>query len=232
MGVKLNCNCGCQHDDHLHADIHVKHVVPKKHNQLENLDYEHADHTGFAGIISNTTAYWESHADYVPVDSMLVVYTDYKETEEIHTPGLKIGDGQTKVNDLPFISASGENTPIDNLTIRLNDNNELSVNPLLAGGYIVVHEDAERASIPAGLLKVGTKVYVSRTKVTYRWDGTNWEKDAVGSVNALGIGLLLDENGVLQVDTTDEAIEGSKKPMSSGGIHAILGDINEKLEVI
>lgn len=175
MKTDLSCSCGCKENNVMVAKLEPhRHVIPKKHNQLENLDYSNSGHTGFAGIVSNTTEYWENHADYIPVDSMLVVYTDYKETGETHTPGLKIGDGVHKVGELAFVAGgSGGETPIDNLTIRLNESDELSVNPLLTGGYIVVSNNTERDNIPAALLKIGTHVYNSTAKTNYRWNGVN-----------------------------------------------------------
>lgn len=82
----------------------------KDHSALSNLDYFKSGHTGFAGIQFGTTAEWNAQLGYIPVQGMLVVYTDFSsyedaETGEIHyIPGFKIGDGNAYLIDKPFLS--------------------------------------------------------------------------------------------------------------------------------
>ncbi len=61
-------------------------------------------------ILMNTTAYWQSRTDYIPALGVLVVYTDRFHTEDgQEIPGIKIGDGDAYVVDLPF--AGGDMDP-------------------------------------------------------------------------------------------------------------------------
>lgn len=52
----------------------------------------------------NTTEYWESISDFVPQAGMLIIYTDYSETDGgTAIPGMKVGDGETTIENLPFL---------------------------------------------------------------------------------------------------------------------------------
>jgi hypothetical protein len=59
----------------------------------------------------------------------------------------------------------------------------------------------------------------------------NWNKTPV-NILSLGNGLKLSPEGELSVDTTDEAIQENKQPITSNGVYNILGDINGRLEQI
>lgn len=58
----------------------------------------------------NSSQYWNDNADYIPKAGEIIVYSDYKiieDGESIQTiPGIKVGDGTTKVEDLKFTSTS------------------------------------------------------------------------------------------------------------------------------
>lgn len=74
------------------------------HCQLSNLDYLNSGHTGFAGIEFGSTEYWNSRLDYVPVEGMLVVYTDYSVSETGKLiPNFKIGNGSDYLRNIEFI---------------------------------------------------------------------------------------------------------------------------------
>lgn len=78
------------------------------HSKLKNLEYLKSGHTGFAGILINTTEYWNSQRDYRPPEGMLVVYSDYQHYVDEHgdivyVPGFKIGDGNAYLIDKPFV---------------------------------------------------------------------------------------------------------------------------------
>lgn len=56
----------------------------------------------------DTTRNWELHADFVPFRGELIIYTDkysYEDEEgrRVKVPAIKIGDGHTKICDLPFL---------------------------------------------------------------------------------------------------------------------------------
>ena len=64
-----------------------------------------------ASIYYHTTAEWEEQTTLISQVGILYVYTDYQSTTEggqiKYIPGIKLGDGTTKVIDLPFSSGSG-----------------------------------------------------------------------------------------------------------------------------
>lgn len=77
------------------------------HSTLRELDYEHSGHTGFAGIKYGTTAEWEAQSSYIPAKNVIIIYTDYAQTEdEKPVYGIKVGDGVTPVSDLTFVTDS------------------------------------------------------------------------------------------------------------------------------
>ena len=59
----------------------------------------------------DTTAHWNAARGMVPLAGEVIIYTDYKtiqkeidgEMRNVFIPGVKIGDGQTYVQYLPFI---------------------------------------------------------------------------------------------------------------------------------
>lgn len=63
-------------------------------------------------VSENTTAGWNSMPDYIPKQGEICIYTDYEVIEEdgqiINVPGIKIGDGNAYVVDLPFASSSAK----------------------------------------------------------------------------------------------------------------------------
>lgn len=56
-------------------------------------------------------------------------------------------------------------------------------------------------------------------------------KDRLGVVS-VGENLTVTEEGKLSVDTTEKAEEGGVKPITSGGVYTILGNINALLAAI
>ena len=55
-------------------------------------------------VQSGTTEYWNSHTDLTSIRNRIYVYTDYYiDNDGNYVPGLKIGDGNAYVVDLPFI---------------------------------------------------------------------------------------------------------------------------------
>ena len=56
--------------------------------------------------ISKTTAEWELETELVSVLDTVYVYTDAAmDTDENPIPMIKVGDGETLVNDLPFVTS-------------------------------------------------------------------------------------------------------------------------------
>lgn len=61
---------------------------------------------GFLGhtrILQKTTAEWNSEVTLISDKDTIYVYTDYQNKDGVNVPGVKIGDGNAYVIDLPFI---------------------------------------------------------------------------------------------------------------------------------
>ena len=78
---------------------------------------------GNARIESNTTEGWSSQTTYVPKKDSIIIYTDYKTIVQDGVTklvaGIKIGDGNAYVVDLPFI----DDELRELLTTHINDTN-------------------------------------------------------------------------------------------------------------
>lgn len=51
----------------------------------------------------NTTEYWNLHIDYVPDRGEIVIYSNKTTINGVNYPGIKIGDGNAYLIDLPFV---------------------------------------------------------------------------------------------------------------------------------
>lgn len=60
-------------------------------------------------IKKDTLENWKKATNFIPKKEEIIIYTDY---------GMKIGDGETPVNDLPFISSTSYF--VDNGTLIIN----------------------------------------------------------------------------------------------------------------
>lgn len=58
---------------------------------------------------ANTTAYWRAHPSYLPTAGEMIIYTDMKVEGGVTYAGIKIGDGNAYVADLPFVGQLTEN---------------------------------------------------------------------------------------------------------------------------
>lgn len=62
---------------------------------------------------TKTTAQWNSNPSYPSKKGTLYIYSDYqiveKDGEEIYLPGIKLGDGNAYLIDLPFLNTSQNN---------------------------------------------------------------------------------------------------------------------------
>lgn len=56
-----------------------------------------------SNIIAKTTAEWALLVEYVPAFSEIDIYTDHGTVDEQPVPGIKVGDGENFVADLPFV---------------------------------------------------------------------------------------------------------------------------------
>ena len=51
----------------------------------------------------NTKEYWDSNLSYIPAYGEIVIYTDRTVVDNLPYPGIKIGDGDAYLVDLPFL---------------------------------------------------------------------------------------------------------------------------------
>lgn len=75
-----------------------------------------------AKLLVDTTENWNLQTTFVPDEGMIIVYTDHERIEDqsgnvTFVPGLKIGDGNAYVVDLPFI----DDSTTDQLLEHIND---------------------------------------------------------------------------------------------------------------
>lgn len=108
----------------------------------------------------DSTANWNAARGFIPLKGELIIYNDYKTIEKVvdgelrmvQIPGLKIGDGLTYVQDLPFVDEELRdrlmmhiNNPNIHVTLqdRLFWNNKLNVddNAELVDGALVFNRN-------------------------------------------------------------------------------------------
>ena len=63
-------------------------------------------------IKKDTSENWNKAKNFIPKDKEIIIYTD------LVPFGTKIGDGKTKINDLPFIDINDYNVEDDTLVIN------------------------------------------------------------------------------------------------------------------
>lgn len=74
-----------------------------------------------AKLITNTTAVWQTKADFVPSRGTIIVYSDRNVINGSVYPGVKIGDGQAYVADLPFVGEEITEQIIEDLNQHIAD---------------------------------------------------------------------------------------------------------------
>lgn len=85
----------------------------------------------------DTTRGWDNARGFIPLAGEVIIYSDYTniekeidgETTTVLVPGLKIGDGLTYVQDLPFIDDELRNTVLSHIN---NDNIHVTINEKLS----------------------------------------------------------------------------------------------------
>lgn len=53
----------------------------------------------------DTTENWNSALGFIPMKGEVIIYEDYEVVDGANIPGIKIGDGTTYVQDLPFVGS-------------------------------------------------------------------------------------------------------------------------------
>ena len=68
------------------------------------IDQINASMNGKAEIYQQTTAQWNLNPSTISKKGAFYIYTDYKNQNGVNIPGIKIGDGNAYVVDLPFVT--------------------------------------------------------------------------------------------------------------------------------
>ncbi len=63
-------------------------------------------------IKKDTSINWAKAKNFIPKENEIIIYTDFSPN------GIKIGDGKTKVNKLPFVDNNEYNIEDDTLVIN------------------------------------------------------------------------------------------------------------------
>ena len=78
--------------------------------------------SSFSGKITiDTTAGWNQKIMYVPLKGEIVIYSDRNLVGETYYPGIKIGDGNAYVVDLPFFEDDVTDAIMEVLNNHIND---------------------------------------------------------------------------------------------------------------
>jgi len=64
-------------------------------------------------IKKDTSTNWSKAKNFIPKENEMIIYTDFN--------SIKIGNGKTKVNDLPFIDNNEYNIEDDTLVINTKE---------------------------------------------------------------------------------------------------------------
>lgn len=99
-------------------------------------------------IKSNTTSFWNNARGYIPKADAIIIYTDYSENAQ----AIKIGDGTTYVQDLPFVGDDVRDdllAHINNTSIHVTStdketwNNKININDT----YDILHNRLENETL-------------------------------------------------------------------------------------
>ena len=76
----------------------------------------------FSGKISiDTTEGWNSRLTYVPARGEIIIYSDRHVIDDVNYPGIKIGDGNAYVVDLPYFGDDETNRVINIINMHINN---------------------------------------------------------------------------------------------------------------
>ena len=70
-------------------------------------------------IKKDTSENWNKAKNFIPKENEIIVYTNFKPN------GIKIGDGKTKINNLPFVNNTEYFIEEDILIINTKGGNEI-----------------------------------------------------------------------------------------------------------
>ncbi|MBR2591752.1 MAG: hypothetical protein IKD62_02165 [Oscillospiraceae bacterium] len=75
----------------------------------------------------NTSEYWRLNPQFVPLAGEIIIYTDYRIVDGRFKPAIKIGDGQTSIVSLPFVTGSSDGSAdefLHELEEHINDDSK------------------------------------------------------------------------------------------------------------
>ena len=76
---------------------------------------------GTAKLSIDTLAHWEERPTYIPKKGEIIVYSNRRTVGGVDYPGIKIGDGNAYVVDLPFVGDDTVDLILDLLYDHIND---------------------------------------------------------------------------------------------------------------
>ena len=75
----------------------------------------------------DTSARWNAARNFIPLAGEIIIYTDYRRQDGVDIPGIKIGDGRSYVQDLPFQSGVTErDIEFWNNKVNIDDSGEVN----------------------------------------------------------------------------------------------------------
>lgn len=115
----------------------------------------------------DTKLNWSRHPDFVPFRGEIIIYMDYRKTTDdegktICIPGLKIGDGRTTVEKLPFIHQAGGGTASASAAAVTT-----------AAGYVLNNTQLASATINASNASTSESSFISGVTIERPETGTN-----------------------------------------------------------
>lgn len=74
----------------------------------------------------DTTENWNQKKDFIPMRGEIIIYTDYGHMDDgfgniINVPGIKIGDGNAYLIDMPFVGDDVRYSVLQELRQHVND---------------------------------------------------------------------------------------------------------------
>lgn len=69
----------------------------------------------------DTTAAWNAFTGFVPMKGEIIVYTDRYQKDGVNVPGIKIGDGNAYLVDLPFADPQDSESILSELRQHTNN---------------------------------------------------------------------------------------------------------------
>lgn len=92
-------------------DAYVESLMETSEEQIQNATDEAIEQIDqhFNEIVHrDTTEHWNQQVDLITMNGHIYLYTDYSVVDGVEIPGIKIGDGNSYLIDMPFIDSGAE----------------------------------------------------------------------------------------------------------------------------